>query len=63
MNTEVLVKCPICKRKKWVVWSKKDSSFCYECPDLSDSSPVMIPQTIQQSCEAVADWFVTREVE
>ena len=62
-RSEVLVKCPICKRKKWVAWDKKRNSFCYECPSLSDSLPVMIPQIIPQSCEAVADWFVTREVE
>lgn len=61
MKTEVLVECPVCRRDKWVDWNRKRDSFCYECPDLADSPPVMIPQTIPQSCDAVADWFVTRE--
>jgi hypothetical protein len=63
MRTEVLVECPICRRDKWVVWGKKNSSFCYECPDLADSPPIMIPQVIPGSHEAVAVRYVTREVE
>lgn len=63
MNTEVLIKCPICKRSRWVPWDKKRDSLCFECPHLSNSPPVMIPQVHSQSCDAVADWFVTREVD
>lgn len=62
MTTEVLIRCPICQETRWVRWNMKKDSVCYECPHLSDSPPVMIPQVVPQSCEAVAALYVTREV-
>ena len=63
MRTEVLVECPTCRRDEWVDWDKKENSVCYRCPELADSPPVMIPQTIPQLCDAVATLYVTRKIE
>jgi len=63
MRLEVLVECPICRRDRWVDWNKKWDSVCYECPDLSDCPPIMVPQAHPQSCEEVAVDYITREVD
>ena len=63
MKTEVLVECPVCRKDKWVGWDRKDDTICYECPELSDSPPVMLPQIKDKWHEAVAVTYITREVE
>ena len=60
--TEVLVKCPICENESWVEWGKKNNTICFNCFDVADSPPVMIPQIKPQSHEAVAVLYVTRNV-
>jgi len=63
MKTEVLVECPICRRDKWVAWEKRWDTTCYECPNLSESPPKMVPQIKDSWHEAVSVTYITREVD